>query len=141
MTFASRMSKFYTYYSRINFCLLFPQKCSKTGSWGDWHYSSQVCTNGYTGFDLLHVWSAGGWPHEKKDVGATNLDMRCDGSWHTALRPWGDGDWQTQDCPSGKIICGLQTRVESNQGGGDDTALNGVKMFCCNTLSLWIFSA
>uniref|UniRef100_A0A671PAD6 Vitelline membrane outer layer protein 1-like n=1 Tax=Sinocyclocheilus anshuiensis TaxID=1608454 RepID=A0A671PAD6_9TELE len=44
---------------------------------------------------------------------------------------WGDwGDW-SQTC-QGKGICGIKTRIEMPQGRGDDTALNDVRMFCCN---------
>jgi hypothetical protein len=43
------------------------------------------------------------------------------------------GAWKDMKmCPEGKYVCGLQARFESNQGGnGDDTALNGIKMTCC----------
>ncbi|KAF4098994.1 hypothetical protein G5714_021024 [Onychostoma macrolepis] len=44
---------------------------------------------------------------------------------------WGDwGDW-SQTC-EGKEICGIKAQVEEPQGFGDDTALNDVRMFCCN---------
>jgi len=32
----------------------------------------------------------------------------------------------------GKAACGLSTRVEPQQGSGDDTALTGAIMQCCN---------
>ena len=34
-------------------------------------------------------------------------------------------------CPVGTYVCGLHTRFEGNQGSGDDTALNGIRMQCC----------
>ena len=41
------------------------------------------------------------------------------------------GDWSSfVYCPGGTRISGFKTRVESAQGGGDDTALNDVSFFC-----------
>ncbi len=31
------------------------------------------------------------------------------------------------ECPAGTYICGVNARMEGNQGSGDDTALNGLK--------------
>ena len=33
---------------------------------------------------------------------------------------------------SGTVFCGIRTRVQRDQGGGDDTALNGVQFKCCS---------
>lgn len=46
----------------------------------------------------------------------------------------------SQACDPGYYVCGLQARMESDQGtdpvSGDDTAQNGLKMKCCNK-HLW----
>ncbi|KAH3782871.1 vitelline membrane outer layer protein 1-like [Dreissena polymorpha] len=44
--------------------------------------------------------------------------------------PWGNWEWSNQ-CPPNSAICGIQTKIESSQGGGDDTSLADIKMFCC----------
>ena len=42
------------------------------------------------------------------------------------------GSWGTmQSCPSGFAVCGVETKVEGNQGSGDDTSLNGIAFTCC----------
>ena len=35
-----------------------------------------------------------------------------------------------QYCPAGKRIFGLAARIEKQQGGGDDSAMNGVTIYC-----------
>jgi hypothetical protein len=43
------------------------------------------------------------------------------------------GNWKENiRCPVGTYVCGLETRFEPNRGSGDDTALNGIRMICCN---------
>lgn len=42
----------------------------------------------------------------------------------------GWGSWSDQ-CGTGEAVCGVTTRVEGDQGGGDDTALNDLTLTCC----------
>lgn len=52
-----------------------------------------------------------------------NLDVAGGRGW---------GSWQAwSDCAVGYYVCGLQQRVESDQGGGDDTAVNDIAIRCC----------
>jgi hypothetical protein len=46
--------------------------------------------------------------------------------------PW--GAWETcyHYCPAGSFAYGLRLKSEPQQGSGDDTALNGVKLRCWN---------
>ncbi len=45
-------------------------------------------------------------------------------------RSW--GSWQSwTNCDEGFYVCGLQQRVESSQGSGDDTAVNDIAIRCC----------
>ena len=48
----------------------------------------------------------------------------------------GDGYWGTwwgwTDCPQYTYVCGARVRIEGDQGGGDDTAMNGIQLKCCS---------
>ncbi|WP_437926280.1 hypothetical protein [Sorangium sp. So ce291] len=44
---------------------------------------------------------------------------------------WGGWrDWAY--CPTGTAVCGLSIRFEGSQSGGDDTAMNGLRLHCCS---------
>ena len=45
---------------------------------------------------------------------------------------WGSYAGWSESCPLNSAICGIQSRIENAQGGGDDTALNDVIFFCCS---------
>ncbi|XP_074427467.1 vitelline membrane outer layer protein 1 homolog [Larus michahellis] len=66
------------------------------------------------------------------DTAANNMDVTCsDGSVLEGLGglagTW--GNWSVP-CPQGRV-CGLRTRLEPPQRGGDDTGLNDLRLFCC----------
>ena len=49
--------------------------------------------------------------------------------------PW--GDWlATKFCPANSYVCGVNAQLESYQGSGDDSSLNGVEFFCCTSQGL-----
>ncbi|XP_075433790.1 vitelline membrane outer layer protein 1-like [Ascaphus truei] len=100
---------------------------STEGAWGSWA-SPVRCPNGNLIAFRLRVEPPQG---DGDDTAANNIIFKC--SDETILegsgQSWGTyGPW-SPFCEIG--ICGISTRVESNQGDGDDTALNDVRFTCC----------
>ena len=102
---------------------------SSVGNWGDWSNSTK-CTNGFiTGARLRIEPRQGGGD----DTGAVDAEFYCQdgqtlgGDLHLS---W--GEWtERQTCQVGTAICGIRTKVEGSQGGGDDTAFNDAEFTCC----------
>ncbi|KAK2827580.1 hypothetical protein Q7C36_018506 [Tachysurus vachellii] len=101
---------------------------SAVGSWGYW--SSPIwCPSGVLKAFQLRVEGFQGW---LDDTTANNIRFKC--STGSVLEgrgmTWGTwGSWSSL-C-GGTGICGIQTKVESPQGPGDDTTLNNVIFSCC----------
>ncbi|CAL4217921.1 unnamed protein product, partial [Meganyctiphanes norvegica] len=103
---------------------------SLKGEWGDWR-DLRTCSSGFlTGLRLKSEPDQGMF---SDDTAANDLEMQC--NWSSEIHNGGGdhwGDWSSWAyCPQGWAICGLETRVEDSTGHTDDTALNDVKMFCC----------
>ncbi|XP_016105045.1 vitelline membrane outer layer protein 1-like [Sinocyclocheilus grahami] len=102
---------------------------SDVGSWGRWT-DIKWCPSGFlTAFQLRVEKSQG----DGDDTAANNIMFKCSGGplLQGDGTRWGDwGDW-SNTC-EGKAICGIKTQIEEPQGRGDDTALNDVRMFCCD---------
>ncbi|XP_073681056.1 vitelline membrane outer layer protein 1-like [Garra rufa] len=101
---------------------------SEAGSWGRWT-DIKWCPSGFLTAFVLRVEKSQG---DGDDTAANNIWFKCGGG--SVLQGdgthWGDwGDW-SQTCQG--AICGIKTRLEEPQGTGDDTALNDVRMYCCN---------
>ncbi|XP_051734802.1 vitelline membrane outer layer protein 1-like [Ctenopharyngodon idella] len=102
---------------------------SDVGSWGKWT-DIKWCPSGFLTAFQLRVQPS----REFKDnTAANNIRFNC--SQGSLLQgdgtDWGEwGDWSAL-C-QGRGMCGIRTRIEEPQGFfGDDTALNDVRMFCC----------
>ncbi|XP_019205469.1 vitelline membrane outer layer protein 1 [Oreochromis niloticus] len=102
---------------------------SAVGSWGDWT-AVKSCESGYLASFMLRVESSQG---VGDDTSVNNIKFICSGTGAQLEgdgMQWGEWGHWSRKCPKG-AICGLRTRLEDPQGGGDDTALNDVQFFCC----------
>ncbi|XP_045118100.1 vitelline membrane outer layer protein 1-like [Portunus trituberculatus] len=102
---------------------------SNVARWGNWR-GMRSCTEGLlTGLKMKSEEDQGFFVD---DTAANDLEMQCNHSTTTLNgggNHWGFySSWAT--CPEGWAICGLMTRVEA-ESATDDTALNDVRMYCC----------
>ncbi|KAL3881707.1 hypothetical protein ACJMK2_028108 [Sinanodonta woodiana] len=122
----------------VNGSLFGGQVRSGEGLYGDWTGWSR-CDNQAGTHDFLTSFSLQG--SHRDDTAANYVkfmcrDLKSDRHQYELVHPpghenWGDyGGW-SESCPVNSAICGIQTRVEGPQRGGDDTGLNDVKFFCC----------
>lgn len=115
---------------------------SSAGPWGSWQgMGSAACWDAYKPIASVALRTEGNQGSGGDDTVVNAMKIGCgSGSsavvndWPTkagaSVTPW--GAWgASARCPAGSSICGIQTRVEANQGGGDDTTLNGARFFCC----------
>ena len=68
------------------------------------------------------------------DTAGNNVKMICNN--HRELDGHGAsfGSWDNEDyvkCPDKTFLCGVQAKIEDEQHGGDDTALNQLRFICC----------
>ncbi|XP_035018760.1 vitelline membrane outer layer protein 1 homolog [Hippoglossus stenolepis] len=101
---------------------------SHPGFWGGWS-NPQYCPSGVLTSFQLRVEAHRG---NIDDTTANNIKFRC--SSNPTLEGtgmgWGEyGPW-SPTCADGGI-CGIETKIEGQQGRGDDTALNDVRFRCC----------
>ncbi|MCX4244783.1 M57 family metalloprotease [Paraliomyxa miuraensis] len=107
---------------------------SHDGLWGSW-YATSSCpgSNNYLKSARMRIESSQGGGNED-DTAANDVQFGCS-QGETIHAPGGQGwgSWNSwKQCPSGTAVCGLRSRVESYQGDGDDTAMNGLDLKCCN---------
>jgi hypothetical protein len=101
---------------------------SYDGLWGSW--SSLVQCGSGSSFDAYRIRieadQGGG-----DDTAAGSVEMYC-GNEQVSATGTAWGDWKPKRmCGQGYKICGFRIRFESDQGEGDDSAMNGIEVRCC----------
>lgn len=100
--------------------------------WGDWGFTEYCPAGSYVrGYQFRMEGSQGGGD----DTAGNAIRLICSDPGATSLysSQSGWGGWGgVSYCPSNQYACGFQTRNEGGQGGGDDTALNGIRIRCCS---------
>jgi len=65
------------------------------------------------------------------DTALNSIAMYCSDGQEIRSHPGYLGEWKPkQMCPQGKAVNGIQNQVQRFQRGRDNTALNGVRLFC-----------
>jgi hypothetical protein len=101
-----------------------------SGLWGNWRNPGSCPADKFIkGGNLLIEGNQG----SGDDTGANDIHFQCtDGSIIQAEHGIQNGSWRGwNSCPAGTAVCGASARTEGNQGGGDDTAMNGLQVDCC----------
>jgi hypothetical protein len=95
------------------------------GTWG----SEPRCNGFITGVQMRIEGNQG----RGDDTAANSVAMSCSNGPSIAANndgPWGSPtEWAF--CGPNTKVCGLSVRVEDPQGGGDDTGMNAIRLFCC----------
>ena len=108
--------------------------CSTVGPWGSWR-TSRTRLSGFNAFKMKYERKQG---RRGDDSGANAVRLYANSyaNSYYGYNTSNEGKWGkwsgSMKCMSGTVICGIRTRVERNQGRGDDTALNGVQFKCCS---------
>lgn len=99
------------------------------GNWGTWANGSCSAGRHMTRFALKVEGSQGG----RDDTSANAINFWCnDGVQVSASNDGAWGNWgSVRGGYSNAAICGIQEKIESQQGGGDDTGLNDVRLIWC----------
>lgn len=107
---------------------------SSEGPWGFYRGRNDFSKGLANGFELKSDPNQG----RGDDAGAVDFNLilaDTDGGSSTVkggeLLPFGVWATTKKMCPSLTAICGIQVQIEDNQGGGDDTSLNNVRLACC----------
>jgi hypothetical protein len=103
----------------------------KITNWGDWGFAEFCVYPHYAiGFRTKVEASCG----KCDDTALNAIQLLCsDGQVITSSEgPWGGWASSFARCASNEKLIGFQIRVEPDQGSGDDTATNAVKMICSN---------
>lgn len=102
------------------------------GAWGDWG-NDHICRSGAVDGFAIQVESYQGRNKDinsKDDTAAGNIMMFCGSEVLVGDPPAAWGDWSRMYYCTGGKVRGFRTKVEPDQGNGDDTALNAMQVYC-----------
>ena len=114
---------------------------SESAYWGSWSkpYSCRRASgyeSFFTSFSLKVEPRRGNF---RDDSAVNSIKFMCrplDGQRDYVVEarggPWGTYSGWSGQCGLRSAICGVQTKVASPRGPGDDTGLNDMRFFCCN---------
>jgi hypothetical protein len=111
------------------------------GIWGSWKNFIDCPANFYACGLQTRFEPFQGTKKSEDDTALNGVRMRCcdRGTYSNQVGisiqegAWGNWKPSYSMCPTGQVICGLESRFESDQGvNADDTAMNGIKMRCCD---------
>ena len=101
------------------------------GNWGGWK-GWAMCSDGkYMAGARVRFEGSQGWGDDTALNGLEILCVEPDDCWsNSEIKTvysglW--GDWKPWNSVDSKLVKGAQVRYEDPQGGGDDTALNGIR--------------
>ncbi|MGC4064455.1 MAG: hypothetical protein QM784_07390 [Polyangiaceae bacterium] len=97
------------------------------GSWGSWGAEVRCNRGPIVGAELRYETGS----HDDQ-TGANDVHGQCMNGDVLTPGGMGWGNWQGMKyCPAGSAACGARLQIEGNQGGSDDTAMNGLQLACC----------
>ena len=113
---------------------------SSANVWGTWESQTNCNTNYYIVQFQMFAQPVG--VYDDDNTSTNNIRVKCrgpglfgtqehiiEGTGYEYGGQW--GDWSVS-CETGTAVCGIQTRVTPYLGvGGDDTALDDLKLQCC----------
>ena len=108
----------------------FDLRCDDYGEWGSWPRDRCSYQSYIVGF-RAKIESP---QYSGDDTALNSVALLC--SDHKVLyprneAPWGNHPSSFSQCRARTSVCGFRQKVESNQGSGDDTALNAIQLYCC----------
>jgi len=106
---------------------------SAVGPWGSWG-TRGLCPSLSNPLVAGTVTNLEGSQGSGDDTALNKLTATCLGGavlTPSAATTWGGPVAPDAPCKPGTAVCGIKTQLEPNQGGVDDTALNGGVFYCC----------
>jgi hypothetical protein len=103
------------------------------GAWGGDFWSSPVYCNAGT-------WAVGFKQRVEKPQGSSSDDTSANAAEMTCssggvINAGNDGKWGSwlgwSTCGADSYVCGLSLRMDQRDSSGDETAMNGLRLFCC----------